>query len=310
MYYNINYEIVAVLLLGFILISKRQYLLNKANRIEHNFWGVVLACFLACSVDIIAALAYSDIIPASDMSMLLIETAYLILALFTVYFQLIVICQRLGFESDLFQGLNGTAVGIMIIALVINIGVHFMFEYTDNLFVGYPLFNSIYLVNGMMYAEMLGIIIYRRKSVRRKVAAFSALTFLFPIVGIVLQFIDDTLLLSGICVAAACFMFSFTLGDQDYEEMLKTLEELEKLNEQDRERQKEIEATYRVKQRFMEAVSGEIRVPVEEIKQTNRRMVEIGKSDKISDYAKQIESSSEQLLGFVDELLAEAGAMD
>lgn len=309
MYYNINYEIVAVVLLALILISKRQYIKSN-NSIEHNFWGVVLACFLACSMDIIAALAYSDIIPTDDAHMLLIETAYLTIALIAVYFQLAVICQRVGYKSEIFRSINGVIVAIMIIMLVVNMGVHFVFEYINKEFVGYEFFDSIYIVNGLMYAEMLYVIIMQRKSIRLKVAIFSALAFFFPIVGIILQSIDDRLLLTGICATAATFMFSFTLGDQDYEKMLKTQEELEKLREEDVQKQREIEAAYRVKQRFMEAVSDEMRVPIEEIKISNQRMRSISENEKIGEYSEQIENASKQLLGFVDELLTEAGDLN
>lgn len=305
MYYNFSYEIVAVLLLLLMLWSKMQYF-RSDNRVEHMFWGVMALYLVTNSINIVAALCYSDVIPVNDTWMLVIETVYLLLAMYAVHYQFRIVCTRVEFESEVFRVGNFALVALMTILLLVNIGVRFIFEYIDNEFVGYPFFKSIYLVNGVMFVEMAMVIWNRRKLVRRKVAIFSIFMFLFPVVCILIQFLDDRLLLSGVGATAALMMFSFTLGDQDYEELQSTLVRLEQSKAQDVIKKDEIEAAYRVRQRFMETVSEDMRDPIEEISRINQNIREKSTDEHIGEYVSKIDEASQQLLSFVDELLVES----
>lgn len=309
MYYNICYDIVSLIILGLLIISKFN-MFHAEEQISRQFMHVVAIAFVSCLIDIVAALCYASIIPISDIWMLMVETAYLLFAMYTCYLQLRVVCLRTAFKSEAFRNINFLIVAIMTICLLINIANKFMFEYIDHTFVGYHSFDSIYIVDGIMFVEMATVLVNRRRTLRKKVLFFSSAFFFFPIICILIQFADDRLLLSGAGVTAALLIFSFTLGDQNYESLQQAQTELEESKEIEKHYKADVEAANRVKTLFMERVSNEFKEPIEEAIAISTEMKIKSDDAKVKELIGEIEVANKQLLLFVDELLEASKALN
>lgn len=309
MYYNINYEIAAIILLIILMIGRREYF-KSTNKINIQFMRVIMLVLTTCVVNIVAALSYSNYIPVDDQMMLFIETIYLILAMFSCYLQLVVIVSRCNYESNVVHIVNFILVGFVSIILLINLSGKFVFEYIDHVFTGHTLFTFMYLVYVVMFIEMAVFLISNRHHIRSQIYILICGVMICPLAGILIQFLNDRLLLSGLGATAAFIIYSFSLEDEDYEKWQNTLNDLEVSKEKEQQNRKDAMISSRVKTIFMRSVSNELREPIKEVMTLSGRMSSRSREEEVINYAEKINESGKQLLSFVDELIEVSGGED
>lgn len=304
MYYDISYDNIAIVMGLLILIVKRDFFKSK-DMLEKKYIWLVSFAVISNGVELVTALAYSNYIALGDQMLLTFETVYLLFAICCCYLMLRVICIAAEYNSENFRAGNFVAVGVMTVALLINIGGKFIFEYKNHVFVGYNLFILVYLVNSVFFFEIAYIIFKFRSRLRRKIVIVSSLMFILPIIAIIIQYFDDRLLLSGLGVTLALLMFGFTLGEKDYFELEKMRTELEQEKELEQKRRNEIENLYCVKSKFIENIRKKLREPVEEVKKVNKAIKEDSNDQNVEKYVKHIDKASDELLAFVNEMIEE-----
>lgn len=301
MYYNINFEIAAILVLAAMLLGRRN-LFKSEDKTIRMFMGVLIMTIGTTVFNIVAALSYAQIIPVDDSWMLVIETAYMLLGIYSCYFMLRLVCVRTGFESEVFRIANFTYIAVMSVVLLINIAGHFMFYYEDHVFVGTSWFHLDYLIYVILFLEIAFVLIAKGKKLRRRVVILTSSIFFCPVGCIIIQFINDRLLLSGIGATVALFIYSFTLGEEDFEELQATLEELQRVKEQSELSRAEAEKVERVKELFIEQISNRFDAPLSEVIRISEEMKEFQDNPLISEYIEQINEAGLQLQTFVGEL--------
>ena len=309
MYYNICYEVAALVILVALMITKYKYFKSENNVIK-LFMVVSVMVAVTCITNITAALCFSNVIPTSDQMMLLVETVYLILTTLCCYMQLVVIEQRFMEHSSRIRMINFVLIAIMIIALTVNLSNHFIYEYVNHVFTRNIWFNFIYIVTAAMFAEMGVIIVINRKKVRRETFILTSSIMILPILCIFIQFFDDRYLVSEFGATIAFLIYSYSVEDQDHERLQKTLEELEESRQSEIRTREEITNVNRVKTLFMKNISEELRLPVREVLNVNTELKNKTDDDIVNDFTQKIEEAGTQLLDFVDELIKETDKED
>lgn len=304
MYYNISYEIAGVVILLGLILGRRRYFKSE-DRTLRMFVGVLMLTLATSISNIFAALAYSEIIPLSNRWMLVTESVYLLLAVYSCYFMLRMVSERTGFDAEGFRIGNFILIAAFSILVMINVGTKFMFwyEYHDGReFVGTKWFHLDYLVYVLLFIEIAFVLIRNGRKLRRRVFVLTSTVFFFPVVCIFIQFIDDRILLSGIGAIGALLVYSFTLGEEDFESLQNTLEQLKETEVKEKENREEIEKVQRVKDMFLQDISERFDTPLEEVLRVGEEMKEYQDNPEIVEYIRQINQAGNQLQEFVGEL--------
>lgn len=301
MYYNIHYEICAILIVLVLLFSRSKYF-KSDNKAIKQFIGVLMMVIATCCMNITAALAYSNIIRVSDQGLLVIETIYLIFALLSCYMQLGVIRERFDNHEQDLKLVNLVILSVAVIALVFNISLKYIFTYENHQFVGYLLFYGVYVVYALLFIEMGVLIFQNRDKVRSGTLITSASIMFLPVICILVQMIYDELLLSELGAAIAFLLYNYSLEDEDYEKYQETLLELESSKEGEQKNRADITAVNRVKNIFMKNVSGELRVNITDVLEFDNEIQDKELSPQAREYTNQINESAKQLLNYVDSL--------
>lgn len=309
MYYNINFDIASIVILLILVLCKYKYFFSE-NSVTKQFMNVVTMVIITCVLNILAALCYSRIIPGNDKVMLLIETIYLIAAIASCYLQLMVIAQRFSTSDYFIKLANFILVAAYSICLGINIYGHFIFEYIDHEFCSYAPFTVVYMIYAIFFIEMFVLIVVNKDKFRRQTVILTSVIMVLPIVSLIIQFFDDSLLLTELGATIAFFIYSFSLEDQDYDKWQSTLIELEELKKEELANKEKIEAINKVKTLFMGNVSEELRAPIEDIIAVSNGLKERNESKELNEYAGRISDSGIQLMTFVDKLIEASGEED
>lgn len=305
MYYVISFEIASVIILMLLILCKLNNFKSSDKSIK-RFMYVTLLITVTSVMNILAALCYSKKIPGNDQIMLLYETVYLLLAVYTCFMQLMVIVNRFVVKTEKIRLVNFIIVSIITLILCLNLNIHFMFEYIDHVFTGYTLFNAIYLVYVAFFIQM-GVFLYKnRNAVRRQTFYLSLSIMILPILGILIQFIDDRLLLSDFGATMAFLIYSYSLEDQNYAQLQKTMAELEESKKNELKNQDRLRSINQVKSLFMESISEEFKSPIEGIINANNELKDKSVDKEVVKYTNRIDESANELLEFVDEMMVTA----
>ena len=125
--------------------------------------------------------------------------------------------------------------------------------------------------------------------------------------GIILQLLFPMILVNYVGASLALLLFYFGVETTDYRKLSQTLEELEVAREAaDRANQ--------FKSEFLANMSHEIRTPINAVLGMNEMIIRESKDEKITEYAKDVESSGRNLLSIINDILdfskIEAGKME
>lgn len=313
MYYDIDYEIASIILLIVLIIARRRYFKSE-NSIIRQFMTVIILLIITCVIDIIAALSSAYIIPLSDEMMLVVESIYMLMALFVCFMQLMVVSRRMDANIDKIRVVNFLLVAFITLILCFNVYGHFIFEYKTvngvREFIGYTLFYLIYIVYSIFFIQMAIVIILNKNKVRKQTFKLITGILIFPIFCIIIQSAYDNLLLSGFGGTLAFLIYSFSVEDQDYDKLQLTMAELEETRKLQHENEERIISANKVKSLFMENISEELKRPLNEILNICDDLKKENDDKAIDEYTQKINDSGKQLLSFIDELIVAAKQED
>ncbi len=300
MYYVIDYEIAAVILLVIMIVSKIK--LFKSKDRTTRMYMIVLVVALICGIlDIFTALCQGNIIHVTDKYMLLFETIYLILILYSNYYLLRLICFRTHLESEALHIFNFVLISVLSFFLLSNLGQSFMFHYENLKFVGSSWFDFIYLINMAIYIEIAVVLVEKGKRLRRKILILCINAFLLPVVCIIAQYINDRILVSELGVVAAMFLFGFTLGEEDYASWELKRKELEETEDEEARIFAEAQKAKQVKIIFLDRITNKIETPLSGMIRAGEEMREFDVTPEIGEYIAQINKATNQLQEFTSE---------
>lgn len=307
MYYNICYDLASILILIIMLLARNAFF-DKYNELTRSFVTVVLLTFITCMTNIMACLCYDCIIPNSDRGMLVVETIYLLLAIYSCYACLRMMSLRVDFSSDMLRMVNFFLIITVSIALMINVGPGFIFRYENHEFIGSILFRCVYFIYAAFFVEMFVILMIKRKNIRTKILLLISSILFLPLTGILVQFINDRLIVSDFSVTVALLFFAFTLSEQDYEGLQSAYDELERSKRLISRSMTDAEAARRVKSLFMKKMSASFELPLEEINKSCDNMSKLTDDNELSNMINITKNKSNEMQSLVKELLAESGA--
>ena len=127
--------------------------------------------------------------------------------------------------------------------------------------------------------------------------------FFFPIICIIIQFFNDRLLLAMIGATVASVVFGLTLGDNDYDVLQNTLEELNRVKESEATSRHDAESANKVKTIFLENISNELLDPIKEVNDISNEIEGMTEDIELKKYAKEINNASVELLNVVEDIM-------
>ncbi|MGN0427261.1 MAG: ATP-binding protein [Agathobacter sp.] len=304
--YNIYLEVAGcffllVLLIYSFLIMEGQ---NSSNR---EFRRLVALLFICELLDVITAvtISYGRII--EPRFNLIINTVYFIIVAasgyqYAVYIESYIVKGR---RKTRLEKLHFAAGAFYIILLSINLFSGCVFSFSeDGLYTHGFLYPVVFLYPMFIMITAVVTNLRHPKSYTRKQFYANLIYAIVVIVisGIQALFLPSVLLTYFSCTLAVMIMF-FSLETPDYQNLLKTMEELRKSKEEIEFAEAEAIAANQAKSNFLANMSHEIRTPINGIIGMNTLILEESTEPAITEYARNVQTAGNSLLAIVNDIL-------
>lgn len=295
MYYNISFDIAAVLVLIVIAVGMKTVLYTDTPG-HKNVLRYVYAVMICAVFDIITAytISYGYMVPDA-----------LNMGLNTLFQYSSVLCIMAAMQTiiNYYPGASKTSVMVnrgliifLIALLTLNIFTGFLFSFKDGVYVHEPLYIATYVMPLVIVFQMLYIVIRNRGDQPGVVSTIVVLFLFLPSVYTVIQmFIGDVLLVTFGEAFSALIML-FALETPDYRKLLRTLSDLDIARE-------EANTANRSKSDFLANMSHEIRTPLNGILGMNTMILNDSTDPRITEYAENIRVSGDALLSIINDIL-------
>ena len=264
MYFNIAFDVVTLILLGGIAVSN---LIMTNKRIKNSGAFSVCVGLLAVSTifDIMAALTGANIIWDSDELNVVYETLYMCFGVYSLYACFVAVASRIKYDYHKSSLLIFCFVSLYTLMLLINIPTHIMFNIIDGVFDNHFLFYVAYCIPIFVMVYSIVVLATSRKNIEKRLFRTMIPAVLAPVLGVIIQVIDDRLLLVQFGLGITVLILNFVWETPDSKQLKKTVAELEEARRQEEFSRREVEKADRVKSRFLSNISNELEQPIEEI---------------------------------------------
>lgn len=306
MYYNISYDIAAILMLTVIAVGMKTVLYTDTQ--GHKHVRMYVYSVIACAViDIITAytICYGYLVPDS-----------LNLILNTLYQYASVLCVAVAMRTILnyFPGASKTSVIINKSLLCLQTGfvtlnmfTGWMFRFTDGAYLHGRLYMIAYALSLAVVFHMLFVVIKNRSDRPGLIIRVIILFLFLPTVFTMIQMIVGNVLLIAFGEAFSALIMLFALETPDYRKLMKTMKELEAARE-------EANIANSAKSDFLASMSHEIRTPINGILGMNTMILRDSRDPQIVEYAENIRIAGNALLSIINDILdlskIESGKME
>ncbi len=306
MYYNISFDIAAILMLTVIAVGMKTVLYTDTQ--GHKHVRMYVYSVIACAViDIITAytICYGYLVPDS-----------LNLILNTLYQYASVLCVAVAMRTILnyFPGASKTSVIInkSLLCLqtgfvTLNLFTGWMFRFSDGAYLHGRLYMIAYALSLAVVFHMLFVVIKNRSDRPGLIIRVIVLFLFLPTVFTMIQMIFGNVLLIAFGEAFSALIMLFALETPDYRKLMKTMKELEAARE-------EANIANSAKSDFLASMSHEIRTPINGILGMNTMILRDSKDPQIVEYAENIRIAGNALLSIINDILdlskIESGKME
>lgn len=298
MLYNIHYEVsAAVFMFCLVLYVRLQYSLKEDR--NKSFYRLMV-CTLFCNImDVFTAItiSYADIVPKTFN--VIINTIFFISTgtLGYIFLRYSIFCCVEDIKNNIVNKIAKIIYVIYCFFLISNIYTGVIFSFSTGEYVHGKLYYSVYV---FMYTFFLIASIYMiryslRLSWEKRISIYMFL--LFSASGFILQllFYPNVLInIFGVSVASVIILFS--LENQEYQQLIKALEELQEMNEK-------VNEAVDTKNRFLENISVSIRKPVKEMMHLSEKISMDNNMEQAKENAQKILYEGEEVLGRLDQIL-------
>ncbi|MBO4901557.1 MAG: response regulator [Lachnospiraceae bacterium] len=295
MYYNISFDIAAILLLIVIAVGMKTVLYTDTpgHKLVRRYVYVVIGYAV---IDMITAytISYAEMVP--DPLNLILNSLYQYSAVFTVAVAMRTILNYYPSASKTSVMINRILIYLQALLVTVNLFTGCLFRFENGVYLHGPIFYVAYALPLATVFHMLYVAIVNRGD-RPGVISRIILLFLFlPTIFTGIQMILGNVLLIAFGEAFSALIMLFALETPDYRKLMKTMNELEIARE-------EANIANRTKSDFLASMSHEIRTPINGILGMNTMILRDSKDPQIVEYAENIRIAGNGLLSIINDIL-------